>query len=410
MSLLENLKFEKFVLNDRKETVTSLDETGKYILKISVFENPRKAKTLKEEFETMTYLNSRGCQSCPKAYEFGSVPKSFISLDTGRDLPETLNYIIQEYCIDNENYSLFDLVLSIIEQKKLGVYQGDIKPANVRFNSKSGVCVLIDYDQSISLTKEQTVMSNREFFSFCDEDDKNRYGVGNWLRHFPSAAREYLPRVFIEDALDLSKTSVFRLQKTTNSQSGIYHTIQTRDVVAIGSRSLDTRAKILDAVEFKQGERVLDVGCNAGLLCMYLHDRGCKTTGVDNDPHIVVGAKMVSNIIGKDIHYACVDLDYVDVVEKYDTIMLFSVFHHTRNPEANAKKIVDSCNRIIIETRLMENGKQPVNGQWVDTTRWSFGSLEELVGYLQSTFTGFKFTRNLGFADKGRYVLEMVKQ
>lgn len=410
MSLLEKLQFENFVLNERRETVTSRDVTGKFLLKVSVFDNPKKAKTLREEFETMLYLNSKGCQSCPKAYEYGSVSKSFIGLDSGRNLPETLNYIIEEYCIDNENYSLFDLVLSIIEQKKLGVYQGDVKPSNVRFNSKTGVCVLIDYDQSINLTKEQTNMSNRDFFSFCDKDDKDRYGFGNWLRHFPSAAREYLPRVFIDDALDLSKTSVFKLQKTTNSQSGIYHTIQTNDVVAIGSRNLDTRAKILDSAEFSPGEKVLDVGCNAGLLCMYLHDRGCKTTGVDNDPHIVVGAKMVSNIIGKDIDYACVDLDYVDSIDKYNTIMLFSVFHHTRNPEENAKKIVDSCNRIIIETRLVENGKQPVNGQWIDTTRWSFGSLEELVNYLQSTFSGFKFTRNLGFADKGRYVLELIKQ
>lgn len=410
MNLIDSLSFNKFFLNDRRETVTSIDATGRYLLKVPILVNPRKAKTLKEEFETMAYLNSRGCQSCPKVYEHGIVFKSFLAIETGRELPESLEYIIEEYCESNENYSLFDLALSIIEQKKLGVYQGDIKPSNVRFNPNTGICVLIDYDQSLNLSKDLTDSSNREFFAFCDKDDKDRYGFGNWLRHFPSAAREYFPRIFIDDALDLSKTSVFKLQKTTNSQSGIYHTIQTKDVVAIGSRSLDTRSKILDTVAFSHGERVLDVGCNAGLLCEYLHDRGCKVTGVDNDPHIVVGAKMVSNIIGKDIEYSCMDLDYVEKLDKYDTIMLFSVFHHTRQPEVNAKKIVESCNRIIIETRLVENGKQPVNGHWIDTTRWSFGSLEELVGYLQSTFSGFKYTRNLGFADKGRYVLELVKQ
>jgi 2-polyprenyl-3-methyl-5-hydroxy-6-metoxy-1,4-benzoquinol methylase len=200
------------------------------------------------------------------------------------------------------------------------------------------------------------------------------------------------------------------MQKTTNSQSGIYHTIDSNDVFAKGSRGLEKRAEILSQVQFSSGERVLDVGCNAGLLCEYLHDRGCKVTGVDNDPHIVVAAKILSNILGRSINYGCMDLDYVDDVGDFDTIMLFSVFHHTRNPEKNAKKITKACKRIIIETRLVENGKQPIDGSWVDTTRWSFQELNELTSYLERIFSGFKYTRNLGFADKGRYILELVKQ
>ena len=40
---------------------------------------------------------------------------------------------------------------------------------------------------------------------------------------------------------------------------------------------------------------------------------------------------MVSNILGKDVEFYHQDLDLVEELDKFDTIMLFSVFHHTRN-------------------------------------------------------------------------------
>lgn len=409
--LLDTLNFNDFQLNERKETLTSIDSTGKYLIKVQLVKNPRKTRDLSSEYEVMKHLNSRGCQTCPTAYELSSLNSeqlsagsSFLSAGT------TYDYIIQDYVPSEGNYSLADVLLTLIEQKKLGVYQGDVKPSNVRFNPKSGVCVFIDYDQSEMLGEDQQRLSNNDFLKFCDEHDKKKYGFGNWLRHFPGVSNEHTRSFLQNGALNLANTSVFRMQKTTNSTSGIYHTIESNDIFAIGSRGLDKRSEILGAAEFFSGERVLDVGCNAGLLSEYLHDRGCAVTGVDNDPHIVIAAKIVSNILGRSINYGCMDLDYAEDIGEFDTIMLFSVFHHTRYPDQNAKKIVKSCKRIIIETRLIENGKQPINGQWVDTTRWSFQTLEELVLFLEKTFSGFKFTRNLGFADKGRYVLELVKQ
>lgn len=411
--LLKTLKFQDFTLNSRRETLTAIDSTGAYLVKVQLVRNPRKEHDISGEWRVMNRLNEMGSRTCPKAHEFSSLDPQ----DLGPEVPSLLkefqgpfDYIIQDYVPSVGNYSLADLLLTIIEQKKLGVYQGDIKPDNVRFDPKLGMCVLIDYDQSVLLTEEQRNLDNLAFLKFCDTHDKEKFGFGNWLRHFSGANSNHVLSFLKDGALDLSNTSVFRTQKTTNTINGIYHTINTRDVFIEGSRGLDRRAEILDSVKFQAGERILDVGCNAGLLCEYLHDRGCKVTGVDNDPHIVVAAKVLANILGRDIEYNSVDLDFVEDIGTYDTVMLFSVFHHTRNPQENARKIIRSCKRIIIETRLVENGKQPVDGRWVDTTRWSFQSLEDLSSYLEKTFVGFKFVRNLGFADKGRYILELVKE
>jgi SAM-dependent methyltransferase len=398
MTLFSQLTFGPFSSNSRGETSIAIDTSGKYFIKVQLRRNPRKALSMKEEYDVMRRLNGFRCQSCPIVYEHGTIEG--ISGLNGSE------YIIQENVPDDGGHSMADVLLSMIEQKYLGVYQGDIKPANLRFNRKSGICVIIDYDQAVLLDHKTAMLDNQDFMKFCDEYDKIKYGHGQWTRHFSDVS---LAPYFVGTALDLSKTSIFHLQKTTNSQSGIYHTIDTKDLFVQGSRAFDIRSKLLDSIDFKLNERVLDVGCNAGLLSLYLDDKDCSVVGVDNDPYIVKAAQIVSNIMGKDVEYRHLDLDQVDHLDQFDTIMLFSVFHHTRYPTENARKISNSCSRFIIETRLTESGKQPIDGIWTDTTRWSFKDLSEMTQAFESIFQGFKFKRNVGCVDKGRYILEFVR-
>ena len=87
-----------------------------------------------------------------------------------------------------------------------------------------------------------------------------------------------------------------------------------------------------------------------------MHDRGCKVTGVDVDKYIVHGAQMIANIL-KQINYYSLDLDKALDIPKVDTVLLFSVLHHTRDIEANAAKIAQACSRVILEVRPIERGK-----------------------------------------------------
>ena len=198
-------------------------------------------------------------------------------------------------------------------------------------------------------------------------------------------------------------------QKTTNSETGIYHTIESKDVFTDGSRKIDIRGKLLDTIKFEKGEKVLDIGCNTGLLCQYLYDRGCDITGIDNDKRIVIAAKIIANILKKKINYYHVDIDQTDEIEDCDTIMLFSVFHHTRNVVKNAQKIANACNRIIIETKLIEHGAQPHKGYWARTSSWNFQSWDEFYKYCERIFPGFKFEKNLGLGSKKRNICVFVK-
>lgn len=416
--MIESLELSNLSLGSRKDNITGHDVSKALFVKIQLFKLDRKRNSIREEYDILKRLNEKGCQTCPEVVSLESIAKDDLIKILDEDLSEyvsrlsagSFDVMIQKYVqSDDIEYSLSDVLLSMIEQKMLGVYQGDIKKDNIRFDAARSLCVFVDYDQAITLSEPQVKLSIPDFLTFCDDFDKSQYGFGDWLRHFPRFEPQDCHDALFEDMLDLSSTTIMNKQVTTNSESGIYHSINGPYVYASGSRTLGERAYALDDVDFKQGEKVLDVGCNMGLLSSYLYERGCDVTGVDNDPRIVVLAKVVSNIIGKNIKYQHLDLDEADALDDFDTIFLFSVFHHTKKPIENARKIVGSCKRIIIETRLVENGKQPIDGVWTPTTRWAFESREKLNEFLEALFVGFKFVRNVAAVDKGRCIIEMVK-
>ena len=415
---LDSLTFNEFEINSRNQIVFGQDEENEFFVKIEIESNPNKTKNLDQEYDVIKKLNNSGCRSCPQVYELGSVSKEYVlqrlsgqaKVVVENSPHESFRYMVQDFISNSDSVRLADIVFSILEQKSLGIYQGDIKPANIRFNKENSICYLIDYDQSIELSEEQTNLDNIGFFNFCSQYDKEKFGIGNWLRHFSEYDNEDFLSLFDNGSFLLSETTIFNKQRTTNSQTGFYHTIDTPQLSINGSRGMGTRSVALDQAIFEDGERVLDVGCNAGLLSEYLHDRGCKVSGFDNDERITLAAKMVYNVLGKDINFFHLDLDEADNLEDYDTVMLFSVIHHTRNLQENCVKIANSCKRIFLESKLIEIGKQPYGDEWVQVGGWKVENVEQLIYLGQQLFPGFKLKNNFGQVDKHRYLLEFIKE
>ena len=92
---------------------------------------------------------------------------------------------------------------------------------------------------------------------------------------------------------------------------------------------------------------------------------------------------------------------------RFDTIMLFSVFHHTKDLIVNGKKIAQACNRIIIECRLGERGGRPdlENGKWSSTSVWRYETKKDLYNGLENYSPSFEFYENYGLVDKSRYII-----
>jgi len=411
-------QFVRFNSHSNGKVMTGISRDKQHFLKIELIHHPLKANSLDKEAEIIRFLNRKGCTSCPKIFSNGRISAEELLpwLDedqikivemTGQ---ESFAYILEQY-IEAGTATLPDMLLSLIEQKSLGVYHGDLKPDNLRFDHQSGICYLIDYDQAEFIDNRTSRLSNLEFFKWCDRRAYAKYNFNSFLEYFQNIDYQiHILPLFRNESFNLGATSLYKKQQTTLSSSGIYHSIQENSIFCDGERDLSERVGLIDKINFKHNERILDIGCNSGLLSRYLHDRGCHVRGVDLDPSIIHAAKMISNILKKNIEFECRDIDLKGISGTYDTVMLFSVLHHFRGIEYNAGLIAEACKRIIIECRLVEDGAKPEENGWKKTSSWNFETLEIMIGNLELIFPGFKLKVNHGKADRERYILELSKK
>ncbi|MBL7145177.1 MAG: glycosyltransferase, partial [Phycisphaerae bacterium] len=380
-----------------KHLNNSVGFNDKYIIKIEHEKHPLKLRSLQDEIEIIKHLNSRECVSCPRLLSEGS-------LKTGE------RYFIQERVEHQRGFNTADMLFSILEQKNFGICEGDLKRENLIFDSNS-VCYIIDYDQAI-YDERFVRMGNVEYLDWFAQffaDRWKRFGHTDFYK-WGGYDKNEIFGLFKNDSFNLTATTLFKEQVTTDTKSGIYHTLRTDKVYIDGARDLNPRLSALNTIEFKKGESILDVGCNMGLLGHYLHDRGCRVTGIDMDGKIIIGAKMVANILNKDIQFKYLDLDTEKIETNYDTICLFSVIHHVKNFKQITENIAQTCNRIILECKLKEHGSKPIGGNWTDTSGWEFNSLQELVRYFEVVFKGFKFQDFHGKVDRDREIISFAKK
>jgi glycosyltransferase involved in cell wall biosynthesis/SAM-dependent methyltransferase len=380
-----------------KHRNNSVGFNDKYIIKIEHQKHPLKLRSLSEEIEIIKYLNSKGCVSCPRLLSDGK-------LKTGE------RYFIQQRIDSQRKFNTADMVFSVLEQKSFGVCQGDLKIENFIFDGDS-VCYIIDYDQAI-YDERFVSMGNIEYFQWIAQYIINRWknhGITDFYTSHGLNKGEIFS-LFQNGAFNLAATTIFTEQITTDSDSGIYHSLNTDKLYIEGARDLNPRLDVLKAIEFKDGETVLDVGCNMGLLAHYLYDRGCTVTGIDMDGKIIIGAKMIANILNKDIQFKCLDVDEAAIEKEYDTICLFSVIHHVKKFRQVTDNIAQKCSRIILECGLKEHGSKPIGGKWTATNGWEFNSLQEVVRYLETVFRGFKFQTSHGSVDRDRQIISFVKK
>jgi glycosyltransferase involved in cell wall biosynthesis len=380
-----------------KHKNNSVGFNDKYIIKIEHDKHPLKLRSLLEEIEIIKYLNSKECVSCPRLFSEGR-------LKTGE------RYFIQERIDGQRGFNTADMVLSILEQKSLGICQGDLKIENFIFDSDS-VCHIIDYDQAI-YDERFVQMGNIEYFEWIAQYIVNRwrkYGITDFYKSY-GLNRDEIFSLFKNGAFNLAAATIFKEQITTDSDSGIYHSLNTDKIYIEGARDLNPRLGALNAIEFKKAESVLDVGCNMGLLGHYLHDRGCAVTGIDIDRKIIIGAKMVANILNKNIQFKWLDVDEARIEQEYDTICLFSVIHHVKNFKQVTENVAQRCNRIILECGLKEHGSKPIKDRWTATGGWDFNSVGELVSYLETVFRGFRFQDCHGSVDRNRQIMTFAKK
>ena len=97
-------------------------------------------------------------------------------------------------------------------------------------------------------------------------------------------------------------------------------------------------AGLVDLLDPKPGERVLDVGCGTGELTKAIADRAAKTVGVDASAEMIAEAKRRFPAL----EFAVVDAREMRFDAPFDAVFSNAALHWIRPPEAVATRVFDA--------------------------------------------------------------------
>lgn len=88
-------------------------------------------------------------------------------------------------------------------------------------------------------------------------------------------------------------------------------------------------AGLLELLEAKSGERILDVGCGTGHLTEQIASKGATVTGVDRSPEMIQQAREAH----PGIHFEVMDARELAFEEKFDAVFSNATLHWIKEPE-----------------------------------------------------------------------------
>ena len=82
----------------------------------------------------------------------------------------------------------------------------------------------------------------------------------------------------------------------------------------------DDSILLIESLEVKSGEKILEIGCGSGVVSIHCAKNGCSVTAVDINPSAVECTKENAQLNGVDIDVRLSDL-FGNVFERFDTIV-----------------------------------------------------------------------------------------
>jgi tRNA (mo5U34)-methyltransferase len=83
-----------------------------------------------------------------------------------------------------------------------------------------------------------------------------------------------------------------------------------------------------------QGQRVLDIGCNAGFYAIEMKRRGAgEVLGIDDDPRYLAQARFAAGYLGLEIEFRQMSVyDVAQLGQRFDLVLFMGVLYHLRHP------------------------------------------------------------------------------
>jgi trans-aconitate methyltransferase len=180
---------------------------------------------------------------------------------------------------------------------------------------------------------------------------------------------------------------------------------------------------VLEILDAKQGEHILDIGCGTGYLTKQLHDAGAIVKGTDYSPDMIAQAKEKH----PDVEFEIADASNFDEGGQYDAVFSNAALHWVKNQDGMMDSVYKSLKpggRFVAEMGGKGNVGQLVAAikqvlakhgyhEQTQTNVWYFPSIGEYATKLEAH--GFRVTFAIHFdrptllADGKQGVVKWIK-
>jgi predicted Ser/Thr protein kinase len=238
------------------------------------------------------------------------------------------------HCTFVENMIILTRVLAILWQvSSRGVAHLDLRLENILIDSKN-YCYIIDFDQSVVTTSFNAVLANFMGLSRGDIILKQRFGKTVIKKILPTILIDQIRKIRhgifntekrklpeIEESTAIEVKRMIKAwqwaQKSDANAPGdslAYYSLEFEGVKFPGERPWEERWEVLSKIEDFRGRRVLELGCNMGLLSTYLmkFENASAAIGVDYEQKIIESADIVSEVFGVNVRHIQADFDRDD--------------------------------------------------------------------------------------------------
>jgi len=285
-----------------------------------------------------------------------------------------------------------ELIYKLLFISRMKIVHGDIKKENIII-SDDGKVFLIDFNQSYH---------TEESLHGEDINGNNGMNLFSLMKNLRNPSPENLTNQIIKSGLH------------STGSSKPYYSWLGRNFQIDGERS-DQRASLfytIDGIEDFYGQRVVDVGCNLGMMSHMAVNLGAASChGFEGDAATATWAEKLVKFddFSDRIKIKNQNLAMEEITSEYDVAMCFSVLHHI-NPR---DKIFDFLNRInrtiFIESHYSE---RPYGSSFCPGQEWDFQNYEQMISYLETNLPNFKFDRYIGETDdrvRPRQILKFTR-
>jgi SAM-dependent methyltransferase len=371
---------------------------------IKICDDPSVFPAFEAEAGFFRALTEAGCVSAAHLLSAGPLPPSENGAPAGGSRYQILTY----KRADRGGFGFPDLVLALLEQQSVGVYNGALTIRNLRYDAIDRICRFANYEDAVYLSDAERALPPRDFIDWCAQRERERCAAGGAASFFLSGLRSH-DWIWEAGRLRLRATQLLLDMRRARLPEACLQRVDTAKLTLPIGLDCQSQLEALRRLELPRDCQMLEIGSGLGRISRELAAAGHQLTGIDTDPQQVIGAQFISSTEESRVDYRELDLDHEDLEGVWDVVLLMNVFQHFTQPERASQRIGAACRqRIYLEAGLEAKGYK-WEGLWYRSRpAWAFSSESELRKYFSGWFPDFAFVGEGVPTENGRkiYCLE----